>query len=251
MTHLTEDELILHYYGEDDDKVVEPHLSQCANCRAEFQELQRVLALVSGDPLPERPPDYGDQVWRRLSPRLKRRRLFRWAIPVLRPAWGLPLAIAGALAAAFLLGRYWPQPGPVSVVRAPSTSIRARILLSSLSEHIERSQIALTELANTHGEGEVDISSQQSWAHEILEENRILRQSAVRAGDPAIVDLLEDLERILLEVENSPSRIDVSELDRLQRRIDSAGILFKMRVLGDRLRREQRAAIQALARRSS
>ena len=44
MNHLSEEQLILHYYGEESDAPgAEMHLDQCAECREMYGSLQRVL----------------------------------------------------------------------------------------------------------------------------------------------------------------------------------------------------------------
>ena len=48
-THLTEDQLVLHYYGEMadvDERLAAGHLSGCSECHTAFTRLQRVLAVV-------------------------------------------------------------------------------------------------------------------------------------------------------------------------------------------------------------
>src|SRR5947208_13489547 len=73
MTHADQDELTLHYYGESDARVVD-HLADCEECRASYQLLQRVLNSVDGLPVPERPADYEERIWKSISPKLDRRR---------------------------------------------------------------------------------------------------------------------------------------------------------------------------------
>jgi hypothetical protein len=69
MSHLSEEQLVLHYYGEaEDPRTAEEHLGACDDCRARFQALQATLKDVSL-PVPERGEEYGAQVWRRLRPR--------------------------------------------------------------------------------------------------------------------------------------------------------------------------------------
>ena len=54
--------------------------------------------------------------------------------------------------------------------------------------------------------------------------------------------VLEDLERNLLEVIHSPSKITAADLDDVRQRIDAASLLFKVRVLGDELRQREQSA---------
>src|ERR1043165_2296107 len=79
MNHLTEEQLILHYYGEARDTLAaEQHLEDCENCRGIYASLQRVLNVVDSLPVPERGPGYGAELWRRLESQLPvRRRLDR------------------------------------------------------------------------------------------------------------------------------------------------------------------------------
>ena len=88
MNHLNEEQLILHYYGETDDAAgagdtlaTERHLEECGECRGLYTSLQRVLNVMDGLPVPERPAEYGAQVWQRIEHRLGARRRTRWVLP--------------------------------------------------------------------------------------------------------------------------------------------------------------------------
>jgi len=48
------------------------------------------------------------------------------------------------------------------------------------------------------------------------------------------------LERVLVEVARGPSELEPAELESLRKRIESQGILFKVKVLGSKVRDEQR-----------
>ena len=51
-----------------------------------------------------------------------------------------------------------------------------------------------------------------------------------------MASLLDDLERVLVEIENSPSMLSASDFDTIRRRIESQGIIFKVRVVSSRVR---------------
>ncbi|MBI1897093.1 MAG: hypothetical protein HYS04_11305, partial [Acidobacteria bacterium] len=58
MTHVTEEQLILHYYGEPEDTgAVASHLESCDPCRDEYRRLQLVLNAVD-IPVPQRDSAY-------------------------------------------------------------------------------------------------------------------------------------------------------------------------------------------------
>jgi anti-sigma factor RsiW len=252
MTHLIEEQLILYYYGEaGNDEAVDAHLAACASCRTNYQELQRVLAAVDTLPVPELPADYGQRVWRRIEPGLASGWRARWRLFPSIPRWATAGAMAALLLAAFLVGRFWPGGEPATVEQLSVDRVRERILLSSVADHLERSQRVLVEILNRSGEVGIDISADQSQAQDLLDANRIYRLSAAAAGEPAVSEVLDELERILLEIAHGSSRLSAAELGVIRDRIESQGILFKIRVIGSRMRERQNAEARELARRSS
>ena len=53
--HLTEEQLVWHYYGEDADSAeVGLHLELCAHCRKEFESLKLTMKAIETWPVPER-----------------------------------------------------------------------------------------------------------------------------------------------------------------------------------------------------
>lgn len=240
--HIAQNELVLHYYGElsrADQLTAQEHLKECSECLAEFHKLRHVLEVVNAEtfPVPARPEEYEAAVWHRIRSKLPEHSPRWWQ------AWLVPqrLALAGALAAvivvAFLAGRIsQPPPGGVELVGRQPEKVRERIVLVAVGDHLEKSQMMLIELANADpATGGIDISAEQLRARELLSANRLYQQSAQKAGDPAINKVLDDLERILVEVANSPDELDSGQLAQIQKRIESQGLLFRVRVLGSKV----------------
>jgi hypothetical protein len=134
-------------------------------------------------------------------------------------------AFAALLAAAFLVGRLTERSTPNGI----SQKSRERVLLMSLSDHLEQSQIVLANVANA-GPDAAELNDERDRAHELLGANRLLRQTAVRLGDMSDASLLEELERVLLAIANSPNRLSRVELERTQQQIGQEGLLFRVRV---------------------
>ena len=74
--------------------------------------------------------------------------------------------------------------------------------------------------------------------------NRLYRQTAASTGDAAMASVLDDLERVLVDVAASPKTVSQEDLDSVRRRIDSKELLFKVRVVSSQVRERQKAAIQ-------
>jgi hypothetical protein len=121
---------------------------------------------------------------------------------------------------------------------ASADADRQRILLTSVADHLDRSERVLTEIMNTAAGG--DISAEQGWAEDLVNTSRLYRQDAADAGEQSVALVLEELERSLLEIVHTPSRSTAAHLDELRRRIDAASLIFKVRVLGNELRQRDR-----------
>ena len=249
MTHLTEDQLVLHYYGEmtaAEEAQAADHLTACRACHDDLRRLQRVLAVVDESVLvgPELPEQFERTVWARLEPNLggSRRGWLSWF--VLSPgrlAW--IAAIVVLVGASFMAGRLVPRPNDV-----PSADqLREGILLVDLSEHLDRSQMVLVELVSADDDGPVDISGERARAEHLVAANRLYRQTAVASGDAGIVDLLDELERVLVDLAASPQEISAEDLNTVRHRIESRSLLFKVRVISSEIRQRQQSIVQERA----
>jgi len=231
--HYTDDELVLLYYGETEDPALDAHLADCPRCRAAWSSLERVFAAVDDAPVPERGEDYGRLVWQRVEARATSRApRLDWRSWFTLPRLSLAGAMAALLLAAFFLGR-----GTAPAAAPLTPEVRERILLVAVGDHLERSQRLLVELANTDAGPPPDFEAQQAAAGELVRNNRIYRQTALRDGDPAVAALLDELERLLLDIANTPAPLSGTELADLRRRIEQRGILMKIRVIGGDARR--------------
>jgi hypothetical protein len=252
MSHLNEEQLILLYYGEEGDTLTaEQHLEQCGECRALFGSLQRVLNVVDSLPLPERGAEYGQQVWRRIERRLPAPAGFgikTW----LRPGpwrWAFTSAACAALmVAAFLAGRFLPQAHKPAQIAVVDSQAGERILMVAVGDYLERSQMVLIELANADPKGALDISAEQARAGDLVSETRLYRQTAAHTGDTAVASVLEELERVLLDITHAPSQISPGELEKMRGRLEAEGILFKIRVLGSNVRNQEEPAVSPAGR---
>jgi hypothetical protein len=232
-SHISEEQFVLFYYGESTEAAgIESHMAECDACRSDFRALQLVLNTVDSAPIPERNGEYGKTVWERLEKQLasrKRRSFMQW--------WIWAPAMAALLLTAFFAGRF-SHKNDAQV--ATNQQIRERILLVAVGDHLERSQMVLAELTNAaDGKGKLDITDERQTAEQLLDDNRLYRQTARSTGNTAVASVLDDLERVLLEISHSPSEVSNDQLDALRQEIESRGLLFKVRVLGSQVREQE------------
>lgn len=265
MNHLDEEQLVAFRFGDlvgaAEAAAIEEHLHECETCRVLLRQIDVTLSAASRLPVPERSEGYGAEVWARIQPRLERPSRTWWSGLLALVAPPRRLALAGGMAAvilaAFVVGRFWPQqaaaPVPAAAARtssetqasASSTRLREKVLLVAVGDHLERSQMALVELVNAANTSQVDISDEQARARDLVMENRLYRQTALETGETGVATVLDDLERVLVEIANSPSELPQADFERVRRRIEDQGLIFKVRVLGERVReRETRAGTE-------
>jgi len=245
MNHLKEEELIAYREGEEQRRAeAAAHLAGCPECREELARIEAVFAALDTMPVPDPGTDYERRVWQRLEARLPEKRAHWWE--------GLfearRLAVVGAMAA-LLLAAYFTgiQVGKKNkggaTNMAGAEKVRERVLVVAVGEHLGKSEMMLVELANTEpqgGEKLVNISSEQKRAEALVAENRLYRQTALKEGDQAMASTLDELERVLLDIANSPDEITAAQFESLQKRIEAKGILFKVRVVNQDLREREK-----------
>ena len=240
---------------------VATHLEACAECALIVAEIQHVVRDASAlGPLT--PPSH---VWTQIQRRLDQSTVDSQQSPVdsrqstvdslesaggrrwTRFAWAA--ATAALVVLAFLTGRFMnlrdqhtvtdrradvalPQPA------GSDAGVRERVLLIAVGDHLERSQMVLVELSHAQTRGELDISAERQLADDLVASNRLYRQTAQQMGQASVAGLLDELERVLVEVARGPSTVSMRELADIQQRIESQGILFKVRVIGSEIRQQ-------------
>lgn len=252
MKHPKEEDLIAYHDGQAAERpAIAAHLADCPECRAELEQIDALLTALHSIPVPDPGDDYGRRVWQQIAPRLLAKRWHWWNFFFVESRavnWFEPKRIAalGGIAAlvlgAFLAGRITKGPSGPSPV-ADASKVRERVLILAVGEHLGRSEMVLVELANAEPQSvkqkRVDISGERRRAEDLLEENRLYRQTALQQGDAALAGVLDELERVLLDVAHSPQDVTPAQLETIRQRIDAQGILFKVRVVGKELQQRE------------
>ena len=279
MTHYTEEDLTLYYYGEGRRRAdIERHLDVCAECAATYRDIAGTLAMVAAPEAPERGDQYGLEVWQRIRHQLPERdpgfsRFSRfWGFSGFEgflgfsgfSGFGIAAAAAAVMIAAFVGGRAWQRSTTPTAITASNAANpehpvnpehlenlenpENRILLASVADHFDQSERVLTDIMNAPRR---DISTEQRWADDLLDASRLYRQDALDAGEGSVASVLDELERSLIEIVHSPSRISAADLEQIRRRIDAASLLFKVRVMSHELRQREGAPERSTPRSST
>ena len=243
MNHLTEEQLIEHYYGESPQPSrIDDHLHECSKCAESYATLRNDLATIEPITPPARDPQYGEQVWqsiRRFAPVYEKKQQSLWSRFINRRALTFATACAVLVAAAFLAGRQWEgHQHPPQIQTAANNQAPQPIILVVLGDHLDRSERLLVELNHVNDAGAV--MPVKAEAQDLLSANRLYRESATHAGDPQLTAALDRLERVLVEIVNEPEGSSPAQLARLQKEMNTDGLLFEVRVLRSRIPDQQK-----------
>ena len=255
MKHMTEQELIAYREGVVEQRAaISEHLAACHECREELERIEVVLAALDTLPVPDPGADYGRRVWQQIASRLPERPEAWWQAWFHPRRLGAAGAIAALVVAAFLMGRITRRDTRPDNI-ASTEQVRERVLIVAVGEHLGHSERMLVELSNAEpsnpAQKQVNISAERGRAEDLLQENRLYRQTALQEGDTGLASTLDELERVLLDVAHSPEEVTPKQLEAIRQKIEARGILFKVRVVGKELQQRQEAAQPAPVQNSS
>lgn len=251
MNHLTDEDLVLHFYGEAPAEAerVDAHLHECTDCRTNWTQLQRTLEMVDHAEVEEAPAGFERVMWARLQPHIEIKtsqtsaKVSWWSPRVWAPIAGL----AAVITVAFLGGHLWtrlnqtkaPAAGS-SDTQADARAVRERVLLTALGDHFEQTENLLVEIKNAPDVKRVDLSFERETARDLVAAGRLYRETAKLNGDLELSAVLEDLERVLVDVAGSPEHMNTQDLKSLRARIEDESLLFKVRALTGAVREREK-----------
>jgi hypothetical protein len=242
--HVTDEDLLLDYYDEsspDDRAKRRAHLETCAACRTLDREMRAVLAMVDAAPSIDAPAGFGREMWARIEPQIAARasRQTSW--------FGLKrLALAGGLVAivvaSFTVGRVWDhaphqQKPPASI---DASALSERMLRTEVEDHFERSQRVLADLVNADDSASGSFNGDRDRAADLVAAGRLYRRSADAMGDIEMRDLLEDVERVLVDVANGPADGSSKDLTGVRTRISEQDLVPRLRLAMSEIHERER-----------
>lgn len=197
---------------------LEDHLAGCTDCSSRYAALRQTRAVVSHRELPTADDEALKGFWDRLEP---------WLVPpVAKPGWkkwlenfpvaGWPARPAFAAAAAMLLVATGIFIGRINLdsLGGDGHTVSAAVIDASLvadfdaefSAYLERTKLVLLGLENLPSdevESLDDLSIHRHISQELLLQGRSLRGNVVMRSNQSLNLLIDDIERILLQLANS------------------------------------------------
>jgi len=239
MTHPSDDELTLHFYGEHspaDRARIDAHLGECGLCQSTWDEIGRTLTMARGADVPEPPADFERVMWARVSAGLPSRAP-RWTWRALAPLASLGVVVLTLAVGSRVSEAPSVEPDAETAETAPAPvdaealESRERALFTALDGHLAQTELLLVELLNGPDRVGGDFDFARSTAQDLVASGRLYRATAQQTGHRRVAAMLEDLEPVLVEVARSPEQVDSATVQSLRERIDDDGLLFKVRAV--------------------
>ena len=233
MKHPDDQTLLLYRLGELTDeqaREVRLALQDDPALRAQLDELDAMFNVLDHAGIPKRDENYGRRVWARVEPELRDEpfyaRLWQKLTP---PVLAGAAVVVIVISVSFYTPEITKQPELAGTQDAVTqSSVRDRVLLASVSKHLEGSQRLIMEFTNRLGT-EVNTEEEREWADILLMANRLYRFAAEQAGQPRIAQLLADMEPVLIELANNENGLTNEEFNALRQRISDNDLIFRMR----------------------
>jgi hypothetical protein len=239
MKHLSDEEL--YALSQEAGGAGNQHLRECPQCAAAYDQVKRLLeATNTAGQVSEPAPDYGEKVWAAIQESLpvygqkQPQRKWNWWGQNGRLIFAGAMACVALVAAAFWAGSAWQQRQVREETAKWSRGAPGRVVFVVVRDHLDRSERLLMELDHAGQLTQIDRGPIAREASELLEDNRLYRQTAAASNDPALSALLDRLGRVLIEVAHDPATLEGGTSRTVREDMNLDGLLFELRVLRDK-----------------
>ena len=234
-----------------DRTMVELHLAACPSCAREIEELKDLVHLmrpVGPAPSDQRSQKFWDQLSLRIeqeirsTPRAVREtsplrwyeELFSYLSLRRRPLVAMGSAVATLAVAAVLwavLSPRLPLASQVPTAENPATPVPVQTARYNpeVGDYLRRSKILLIGLSNMRLDDRqpIDLSTEQEVSRQLIHQARSLKQQPL---DLSSAQLIEDVQKVLIDLANMKNRNDVPGVEIIRSGIHQENLLFKIRM---------------------
>jgi hypothetical protein len=140
----------------------------------------------------------------------------------------------------FYLGRFSVMPENHQITKSQPATVfdqtdSQRMLIARVDSHIETGQRLFTLINNSNQESSIDIEARRQMVINLINFNRLYRRLAEKSGDARLAEVLQQMESVLIEFDNSDG---ADSWKRVKQRLNDTDLLYKLKVTNSRLDRE-------------
>ncbi len=252
MMHRQVKKLLYEYLREELDSskriIIERHLGSCSTCANELAELTSAvdaLDLYSSQPSEERTQEFWNAFAFQVEDRLKQgktqssvrvsfKSLLEKVLLLHRrtfAAYSSGIAVVVVCTVGLLLFRDTQQPAQEQLVEQPvlEQQVPVELVSDRLHKYFRKSKVLLVGIANMNADEEepIDLSAERRLSRNLIHEARYLQNQPL---DKRSARLINDLEKILIELANMEEQSGLSNVEILRGGIHQENLLFKIRM---------------------
>lgn len=227
----------------EDCRKLENHLASCQSCADELEKIKSIIQITSplNSPSSKRPQEY----WNNFSFEVERRirltgtqktkaqlsiweKLYTFLALHKRPT----LAYSSGLALLILAMTIWRlniTPTPEQIVEQPIFTNEFAKTDDRIEQYFRKSKILLVGITNMDLDRDqpIDLSTERKVSRQLVQEARNLQRQPL---DIRSAQLINDLEKILIELANMKEKNDLPNIEIIQGGISKDNLLFKIRM---------------------
>ena len=242
--------MLLYDYLQDklppeEHKQVDEHLATCIRCADEAKFLRTIIKIlpdVTVQPNEKLSAEYWQNfaaaVESRIQAAQQGQKQFKPSLlqlitqfVVFNRRYVTTLSAALAIAVVLVVIWRWPNPVPVEQPQVQIMPQSAPIELASdrIHQYFDKSKVLLVGITNmkTDERQDIDLSAEQRVSRELIHEARYLKRQPL---DNRSAKLINDLEKILIELANMKEEADVPNVELIRGGIHQENLLFKIRM---------------------
>ncbi len=238
-------DLLQNQLNDDESRRVQQHLAECPSCTEDLNQLQRTLSMLpSYDPAEEKGKDFFNALAARIETEIRQQRAPRLntvteffqkirLLAALRPAYAY--GFGGALGMMILAVLFFVRLPERHVEYAATEQrlsdyelvhLRAQ---QRMSNYLQKSKTLLVGIANMKESDheDVDFTAERKLSRNLVYEARYLKSQPI---DERSARLVQDLQKILIELANLEETNDLPNVEMIRTGIDEENLLFKIRM---------------------
>jgi hypothetical protein len=249
--------------GEEENRTVEEHCRSCSECAGELEWMRSITSHPPQPPSERLPADY----WERFAPAVEQRlvplrsgktdaplRWYEWFSTYLQTRWKPVAALSAAAMIVIALGIFRLVPvaprhdTPPAVaadtasqtppekhthVTGPTLRGSTAAYTPAMDDYLRRSKMLFIGISNMKLDdaGKVDLSAEKEASRELLHQARSIRSKPL---DLQSAILVEDIQKVLIDLANMKDGNDVPDVEILRAGIHEENLLFKIRIAESR-----------------
>ena len=233
------------YYelNEKEMQIFQQHLSECENCKTEFENLKETLELVNNRDREDNSV-FLDNLWNKIEPKLESNPIYKETIweklaslftfqqkMSYQAAGALAILVIGIIIGKFLLSvDSTDQP----IYSTQNEVNKEQVMQARAERYLDRSKVLLLGLMNFNTETDevetIDLSHQQKISNELISEAVDLKDNLKGSSNDQLRRLVSEVELILLQIANLEMENDFSGIELIQDGVDKRGIFLKINI---------------------